>query len=699
MHKPDTLAIVGDSEAAFQRIEHPDGPILGAWYWVRALPTDEGTYHGVDGQWHPNSARPDWLGCIMKIGSNFVELRSPQDHQLRVHLDDFYTRLRVEPNPGAYLRQQVQRLAQEADEVMTEIKEVTARIGMTPQVRIGGQDSTALAVIGQQADPHAYKNALVKAKDEELPELFKRLKDKQEQMVVWMKAEVLPMKAELEVSKDRIGGIDDRIFSISLYAGLTEEAIRCADGHPADITDKLHVMQRMLFMDEECLFNYRHGGMEFRDIGEFDAWMAQPENRDRILPFPRTMVVMRVRRFAKERSWGGSLVQFFQNIEDQKADKFTFIYIRNGEQVWRINTELEFDELVFPDATVFNPDEPKMFQVKWNGREVHFMSIRDWEDRLARAKARKKERERQEAELEPKREAWKQEYIKEHPENAADAWFHMPYELRKDTWDNDGREVRELQSEWEPFDQSSVHFDEGRRVLEDQFKKYNRIALIIQGLFDRSPVLHPHLPVRSWTQAGFDAAITLVNDSTMALTYGEPPDFEAYRERINRSIREGSLVLGQQDYWMRKEAEKENKRRQNDWRLSGPERRYDLERYKPYGDPGPAEPGRVDYYNKGQCVFRWSRERKVQNYQTRRKGDVECRIQVPVTELFNVDAYQLGDYKQFFRDPRTRSQYLQWAPFMLMAEEIKAGNNPTVETEVAFGSGSTIYHISAGDKK
>jgi len=46
---------------------------------------------------------------------------------------------------------------------------------------------------------------------------------------------------------------------------------------------------------------------------------------------------------------------------------------------------------------------------------------------------------------------------------------------------------------------------------------------------------------------------------------------------------------------------------------------------------------------------------------------------VPADKLFNVSAYKIGDYKQFFLDPRTRAEYLRWAPMLLAAEEYHAG--------------------------
>lgn len=45
----------------------------------------------------------------------------------------------------------------------------------------------------------------------------------------------------------------------------------------------------------------------------------------------------------------------------------------------------------------------------------------------------------------------------------------------------------------------------------------------------------------------------------------------------------------------------------------------------------------------------------------------------PLDELFNVTAYTPGDFHLFFDDPRTRAEYMQWAPFLLSAEDYHAG--------------------------
>jgi hypothetical protein len=137
---------------------------------------------------------------------------------------------------------------------------------------------------------------------------------------------------------------------------------------------------------------------------------------------------------------------------------------------------------------------------------------------------------------------------------------------------------------------------------------------------------------------------------------------------LNRRLTEQSVVVGQEDYWLRVEAEKENKRQENDYRSS---HRSNYTRYKPYGNPGPGLVAKMAEWKPraGKAVFRWERHRQRDRY----LGPIATSLTVPVTELLNVSAYKPGDFKQFFDDPRTRRDYLKWAPLMLAAEDYHAG--------------------------
>lgn len=643
-----TAAPAAEDDPALQRIGATHiGPVLGEWYWVTG-DTD-----------HKGKVKPDWLACAMKIGSNYVEVHSPHTDRGysydRIHFDDFVERLRHEPNASAVIQARIGHWQQESGRLLGSIERVTQSLGMVDQAKLGASagpaDSTggALMVLSSQADPKAYSTALERAKEETLPALFKELEAAHGNLAKWMKAPVMATLAHVRDQREIVADIDDRIFSVSLYAGLMEHAERITDGAPASIDDKLHVMQRMAFMDEECLANYRVGGMEFKDIRKFDEWLAEPENRDRILPFPRTLVAMRVRRNEKERDWGGSVRTLLVHMQDRELDKATFLYIRNGEQLWRITTEIDFGPLIFPDATMFNPNEPKM--MKLFGTSIkEFVSVAEFESR------RDAEAEREKAEA-----AW----AKANPDGGRN-----PY------WRRDSDFAGYQLDKWMPFDPSSVYFDDASAEIEKQVKQYNRVALIIQGLFDRSMTLHPHLPARTWTAAGFDAAVKLIYDGTGVLHHGEAPDFEAYRARCNASLGEGSMTIGQDDFWARAEAVKECARMDRDWRDKG---NYRPERFRPYGNPGPGYIARVRKWTRtGKASFEWVRER--------RSGDrywektAPCSITVPAAELFNVEAYVPGDFRRFFADPRTRAQYLKWAPLLIAAEEYHAAKGRSEET-------------------
>jgi hypothetical protein len=591
----------------------------------------------------------EWLGCVMEKGSNFVELHSqPGEYgstsTIRVHVEEFEERLRFEPNADDYIQRKIGQYQNEVRHLLGQVREVTARLGVVPQQKIAehsvGDGQNALAVISTKVDTDKYKNQLVKAKDETLPELFKKIETANKRLAGWMIAPSLPVKATIGPMKESIKQVEDRIYTIELYAGLTEEAVQVCDGDPAPMGEKLRVMQRRLYMDEECLANYTAGGMDIQDIHEFDDWISRAENRDRLLPFPRTLVAFRVRRTDKEREDGGKFYNVFVNVQLKEADKKTFLYVRNGDQVWRVDADFEFDEMIIPDQKTFDPSEPMMVKM-FGGRVDKFMPKREFDFLMEQDKNRKR-------------------LYKE--------WEQANPEARD--WDNPHRRSNfDDFDRWEPADPTSVYFDEASEFIAEEIKRYNRIAVIIQGLFDRSMVLHPHQPVQVWNPISFEGAIELVYDN-MTLTHGDKPDFEAYRAELNKTLGPDSIVTGQEDFWLRREADKENERQERDWR-NRDRQRSNYTRYKPYGNSGPGLVNRMADWKKRarKAVFRWTYQRGYYGDGAQRNGTLE----VPSDELLNVSAYKPGDYKRFFSDPRTRQEYFKWAPLLLAAEDYHAG--------------------------
>jgi hypothetical protein len=52
---------------------------------------------------------------------------------------------------------------------------------------------------------------------------------------------------------------------------------------------------------------------------------------------------------------------------------------------------------------------------------------------------------------------------------------------------------------------------------------------------------------------------------------------------------------------------------------------------------------------------------------------IRCHFRCRSNAVLNVSAYKAGDFKIFYADPRTRAEYLKWAPLLLAAEDYVAG--------------------------
>lgn len=627
-----TVEVAGDLQP-----EHPQWPQIGQWFWVQG----------------------EWFGCVVALGSNYVELSGPasgnQTRRIRVHLDEMAQVLRREADQERVLAQKIEQARAEVMVLMGEVRELTASLGVAPRQQLENTTLAAgkgLATLAAQQDVQSYRRALLLAQKEQLPRLREQLRTANETLSNWMSAQMLALQALTAQSTDVVDEIQERVFDIELYAGLAEQLVQFAEGAPAQASERLRVFQRMLFCDEEALLGYDSGGLEISDLPSFQRWLALPVNRDRVLPYPRCLVAMRVRRSAKERDLGHSLLALMHNLALQEADRSTFLFIRNGEQLYRISTAIEFDELIFPGRDCFDPGEPMM--VKLRGTRIEqTITRREFDERQASHRAWCE-----------RLDAWE----REHPEaqwlrdNPGGNHYMANPHRQRDDGDHGFRP-----EDWTPFDRSNVYYDEALRGLADHLRSYNRVAVIVQGLFDRSACLAPHPPVQSWTAEGFAAAIELVYDGA-GLTHGEPPDFEAYRARCNASIDGSSVLVGQQQAWMTREAQIECRRIDRDPRSSAVTHRPQL--FEPPGDPGPgylARPHAVQLKAR-QAIFSWLRERRSRNGEP-----VRATLRVPFAQLFNASAYREGDYKLFFQDPRTRQHYLKWAPLLMAAEDYQRG--------------------------
>ena len=555
-----------------------------------------------------------WVFCaVTYVGSNYLLLQDLHKHTYRVHLDDWMGECRLVEDPDVRIQESVQFWQRHLTDATNQISELMTSLGVEGRQLTPHTEAIAVRVGSGPAEE--YKGGLVSAK-EQLPALYKRIEKAGKEMGKWLAARALPLGAAKISLEERQDSIDSHLLAIDLYAGISEDTTQVRKGKAAEFHAKLHLMQRMHYMDEECLANYQHGGMDFNSIGKFDRWLKKNENLKRILPHERCAVAFRVRRNRKHRD-ASSWADFIRITFEEEADKQTFLYVRNGTQLWRIACNHDFGEVLFPDMahTTIAAGE-RLWAAKG--------ASHGWEDL------------RTEGDLEQ-------------------------------TYGENWRE--ETEDRFEPFNDSSVYYDDISRSIGKMMGEYNRVAVLLQGILDRSSVLHPHPKVRLWNADDFSRFVVLSFDKDRALTSGKPPDFEKYRARLAKTIQPGSHTIGQEALWWHRERDKHNERQ---WRHE--KQVYaDNQWWSPDGDKGPGYVAEVKSLRGGKAKFEWQRQGRRQVAGSDRWDDnypaVGDSIRVAADGLFCVSAYEPGDYKLFFNDPRTRAEYLKWAPFLLAAEE------------------------------
>jgi hypothetical protein len=624
-------------------------PKLGDWFWVKER----------DYNWETKKHEEcEYLKCITHIGTNYVEVTGPGGSSTRVHFDEFDKVCRAEPEADKFIETAIEGCRHELKKLMGRIKELTASLAIAPQGELAPQQETATLVLHTSTTTMKdYKKALVKAEKEQLPALFEKIKKTNERMAMWMKAPMLPMEAQVGTLDGSIDAIKQRVFNVELYAGLVEEIAEIKKGDPAPTDEKIHLMQRQHYMDEECLVDYKHGGMEFKNFHQFNKWLAKKENFERVFPFPRCAVSFRVRRNRKNRRD----LNMWISIQLGKQDDYTFLYMRNGEQLFVLATELDFGAKLFPDLdrNVLSYGGVLWAKDARYGRASSIKRLITDDER----EGMKEELEKQKRALTKfKREQAKLPETTDKNENGRRGHALYCAESRVDS-------ARRALGDYEKFTPESVYFDDISEYVRARMLEHNRLVLVLQGLLDRSLVFHPHPQYKLWERDGYEAALKLVYDKSRTLAAGDKPSFKTYVEKLQESINVGSVVIGQEDAWMKREAERENNR----YRSGG--RRGNLDRYRPYSDPGPGLVARVSEISrdKSRVTFRWQRERQAysRNYYSGRY--ISCKIIVPTAKLFNVSAYKPDDYKIFYNDPRSRAEYLDWALFLLTAEDYHAG--------------------------
>lgn len=207
-----------------------------------------------------------------------------------------------------------------------------------------------------------FKDAMVKARQTEIMvSAIKRLVERKTDAIRSQ------MNGVINHYQKIVKRLNSVIFTLELYAGIRENIKQIQSGIPASDDEPIYLNQLMKFMDEE-VGDPSNGGLSYKDLDDFDNWLLAKNshtnhfNYEFLLPQKKSVRIMRVRRNSSDKYSKDS----FNNYWAIKQEMMTYIIIRNGENFYTINSQMQFDEKLFPNekeltAIYQNNDEEKIF--------------------------------------------------------------------------------------------------------------------------------------------------------------------------------------------------------------------------------------------------------------------------------------------------------------------------------------------------
>jgi len=351
-------------ESRASRINQPDNtPKIGDWYWVRVGEDEEDEVDADDGPFEDQDLTEagkrvkktkEFLFCVRHLASNHVQFArctpSGSESWTSVRYRDLLRLTRIEPNWKQIKDTEIEGKKLELQDAIKALADSVHNAGLISQQQEGGASMLPARI---RVSPEDSKKALLKLKEKTIPEHHKNVERITQEIAALHRDMVLPMKIQSARLEKTVEHVDERLFALELYAGLWQQCHVVAKGDPAPADTKIAIRQMLRYMDEECLIDYDGGGMDYSKLEDFDKWIAKPENYTRLAPEPRCIVALQVRRYQKDYGCPVSLFDALGQAREHEANRKTYLLMRNGENLYRLWTEIDFRPQLLPDSNEF----------------------------------------------------------------------------------------------------------------------------------------------------------------------------------------------------------------------------------------------------------------------------------------------------------------------------------------------------------
>lgn len=312
------------------RIESNDVVDIGKWYLLDRTKTSLFIYDRRFEQRNEVATDDDRvLVCADYFESNLVVLKS-NNCSYRVLNKDLGSVLTCITDVEAQTLIQAKGKEKQdlITEAQTEIKNVIAHINMS-----GTQSSDSKELIVATKDTLMEQSrALKEVYGKRIDELNKSVGTYVEDLHAVTQYYALPATVGITKFSKSKDIVNEKLRELSLYGGLNEKETIVSSGGVASEDKPVYIYQNLKYMDVECIIGYQTGGITVTSTADFNEWLAKPVNRNRVMPSDKSIIAIKIRKHPDARTW-----QFGVNPNE------TYLYIRNGENIKAIKTDLRID--------------------------------------------------------------------------------------------------------------------------------------------------------------------------------------------------------------------------------------------------------------------------------------------------------------------------------------------------------------------
>lgn len=338
---------------------------IGNWYFINTA--EEELFHVVNYTRDKNeitSGAYNILVCADRFESNLVVLKSntceyrvltKNMDKLLKHVSNIDSLIMVE-DALASKRVLINQLQQQIKSIVQSMNPKNSNVSDSTDVMIASKDALV-----------AKSTELKEVHGKQINNLGEEIKSHVSDLTDIARYITLPASVDMNQIAESKEIVDEKIHDLSIYGGLYEQENVISEGYSARDDEPIHIYQNLKFMDVECVDFYITGGITAYNIPKFDSWLAKPENRDRVLPQPKSIVAIRNRKYPKRSGWSNEPNE-------------TYIYMRNGDNIKRLKTAVDIKDTLLATDNVMGIESYVKIKCHRNN-DFKFMTENEYQER------------------------------------------------------------------------------------------------------------------------------------------------------------------------------------------------------------------------------------------------------------------------------------------------------------------------------